>query len=354
MLAPIFPDGSSTILSPASNELARENSLAAAIVDAVREPLILLNKDLRVVTASRSFYHIFAIDPREAEGRLLYELRGGEWDIPGLRDLLETAVSSKKMIDNHELEHEFRGLGRRILCLNTRHVADARNPEAVLLLAIEDITARHDNEMLKEELLRQKDVLLLEIQHRVANSLQLIASILLLKMRVVTSEETRLHLRDAHQRVMAVATVQQQLCETHLGDRIEIGSYLARLCASLAASMISDGRALTVHSSASGSTAIPSHAVSVGLVVTELVINAIKHGFPDGQDGHIAVDFAGEGAGWQLSVSDNGVGRSDVSDKVQHIGLGTSIVEALARQLKARISISDNAPGMLVSLVHAA
>src|SRR4029079_13829347 len=102
------------------------------------------------------------------------------------------------------------------------------------------------------ELLREKEVLLEEMRHRVANSLQIIASILLLKARAVQSEETRQHLQDAHQRVMSVATVQEQLRGTGLGDRIEIGPYLTRLCDSLAKSMIGAHRAGPVVGAAGG------------------------------------------------------------------------------------------------------
>jgi chemotaxis protein methyltransferase CheR len=324
------------------------------MVDAVREPIILLDKELRVVSASRSFYQTFAVDPAEAVGSSLFELSGGEWDIAALHGVLEGALSSRETVDNYELEHDFAGFGRRIICLNTRHVNDPRNPDAVLLLAIEDITVRRETELLRDELLRQKETLLQEIQHRVANSLQIIASILLLKMRAVTSEETRLHLRDAHQRVMAVATVQQQLRESILGDRIEIGPYLTRLCEGLAQSMIADGRRLTVASSATGTTAISSDAVSLGLIVTELVINSLKHGFPDGREGRIAVDFIGNEGAWSLSVTDDGVGMTVDPSKAKHVGLGTSIVQALARQLKARIEMSDSSPGLMVSIIHEA
>ena len=89
------------------------------------------------------------------------------------------------------------------------------------------------------------------MQHRVANSLQIIASILLLKARTVQSEETRLHLQDAHQRVMSVATVQQQLQASGLNERIEIGLYLTKLCTSLAGSMVGERRALSVKVQAS-------------------------------------------------------------------------------------------------------
>ena len=121
-----------------------------------------------------------------------------------------------------------------------------RRPGSALLLAIEDVTHRRDTEREKDELLRQKEVLLQEMQHRVANSLQIIASILLLKARTVQSEETRLHLQDAHQRVMSVATVQQQLHASGLNERIEIGPYLTKLCESLAKSMVGERWPLSI------------------------------------------------------------------------------------------------------------
>jgi chemotaxis protein methyltransferase CheR len=119
-------------------------------------------------------------------------------------------------------------------------------PASAILLAIEDVTRRHDAEREKDDLFQQKEILLQEMQHRVANSLQIIASILLLKARTVQSEETRLHLQDAHQRVMSVARVQQQLHASGLNERIEIGPYLSKLCDSLAASMVGERRPLSI------------------------------------------------------------------------------------------------------------
>ena len=94
--------------------------------------------------------------------------------------------------------------------------------------------------------------------------------------------------------------------------------------------------------------------MSLGLIVTELVINALKHGFPDGREGHIDVAFDGNETGWRLSISDNGVGRHPEQGRIARVGLGTSIVEALARQLDARIELSDEAPGTRVSIIHGA
>ena len=326
------------------------HSLAAAIVDTVREPLVVLDRDLRVVTASRSFYQTFGVERQDTEGRMLYDLGDGQWNIPALRNLLEEVIPERHMIEAFEVEHEFPTIGRRMMLLNARQVFDE---DAILLLAIEDVTERRNAEREKDELLRQKEMLLKEMQHRVANSLQIIASILMLKARTVQSEETRLHLQDAHHRVMSVATVQQQLQASGLGDKIEIASYLSKLCDTLAKSMIGDRRPLSLKVEADAGTAVSAEAVSIGLIITELVINALKHAFPGGGEGEIMVRYDVDGANWRLSVSDNGVGLRKDGDGRGRTGLGTSIVEALAHQLKARVEVSGGARGMIVSIIHA-
>ena len=150
------------------------------------------------------------------------------------------------------------------------------------------------------------------MQHRVANSLQIIASILLLKARTVQSEETRLHLQDAHRRVMSVAAVQQHLQASGHGEHFPIAPYLSRLCETLAASMIGEDRPIRVEVQAGAADVSSTEAVSIGLIVTELVINALKHAF--GQPsvaGLIVVSYEVAEAGWRLTVSDNGVGKPE-------------------------------------------
>ena len=163
-------------------------ALAQAIVDTVREPLLVLDKDLRVVAASRSFYLTFQVNRAETQGRLLYSLGDGQWDIPALRALLEKIVPDRDVMEAYEVEHEFPEIGQRVMLLNARKVFYEGNNHTTILLAIEDVTERHAAEREMQKLLNQKQLLLEEMRHRIANSLQIVASILLLKARTVQSE----------------------------------------------------------------------------------------------------------------------------------------------------------------------
>ena len=330
------------------------SALAQAIVDTVRDPQLVLDQDLRVVTANRAFLRTFRMSRQDIQGLPVYELGDGQWDIPELRLLLADVAPQHAVMEAYEVERDFPGIGRRSMLLNAREVFKRGDARKLILLAIEDVTDRRNAERHIAELLQQKETLLQEMQHRIANSLQIIAGILLLKARTVQSEETRLHLRDAHVRVMSVAAVQQQLQGARHGEPIEIGPYLSRLCDTLAASMIGDNRPISVKVEADAGAVASSEAISMGLVTTELVINALKHAFPNGSAGEIRVRYEVDEATWRLSVSDNGAGlRQDGSGRA-HTGLGNSIVEALAHQLKASVEITNPLSGMIVSIVHGA
>src|SRR5438477_3823913 len=285
-------------------------SLAEAIVDTVREPLVVLDEVMRVLIASRSFYRAFQVTKQETEGRALFELGNGQWNIASLRERLGRIIPEHATIEGFEVEHDFPTIGRRTMLLNARKVFYESNNSTSLLVAIEDVTERRALEREKDELLRQKDLLLREMNHRINNSLQIIASILLLKAHTVQSEETRQHLHAAHERVMSVAAVQEQLHPTPFGAEIEAKSYLTNLCESLAVSMILDEQLVSIRVEAGEGSTTSEQAVSMGLIATELTINALKHAFPGGAKGNIVVGFESTASAWRLSVSANGVGIS--------------------------------------------
>jgi two-component sensor histidine kinase len=328
-------------------------TLAQAMVDTVRESLLVLDGDLRIVTASRSFYATFKTTPEETKGRLVYDLGSGEWNNAALREVLERIVPEDGVMDHFEVEQEFPTIGRRTMLLNARKVFYAADANTTLLLSIEDITDRRVAERLLHSLSEQKDMLLAEMGHRVANSLQIVASILMLKARSVQSEESRGHLEDAHRRVMSVASLQQHLKASGKGEEVEVSSYLSKLCDTLAGSMIQEKNRITLKVVADAGTVQSEQAVSIGLIVTELVMNALKHAFPISvKAGRVLVGYEVKGKDWKLSVSDNGSGMPEKLSKKQ-AGLGTTLVKALAQQLEAQVETVSNGQGTLVSITRA-
>jgi chemotaxis protein methyltransferase CheR len=335
-------------------------SLAQMIVDTVREPLLALDADLKVLFASSSFYRAFDIDAERAQDQPLFTLDNGAWDIPALHTLLEKELPEHTVLEGYEVIHDFPRIGRRILRLHARRMVNEGNT-ATILLSFEDVTHRHAIELEKAslqiqtgELLKQKETLLAEMQHRIVNSLQIIASILMMKARAVSSDETREHLQDAHRRVMSVAAVQQHLQFSSLGDLIEITPYLTKLCESLSGSMIGESRPATLIVTGDPGARVSADVVSLGLIVTELVINALKYAFPDaGKEATVTVRYEQHGTDWKLSVTDNGIGKV-VKDKPLKGGLGTSLVNALANQLDAKVVITTSSHGMSIVVAHEA
>ena len=331
------------------------HSLALALVASSMAPVVLLDGNLAVVAASHSFCHAFDIDGAKSPGTPLADLGHGEWNIPQLASLLKATALGHADIDAYEMDLARAGQESRRLVVNAlrlRHGAPGAPGATRLLLTVSDVTEARIAAKLKDDLLRDKAMLLQELQHRVANSLQIIASVLLQSARRVQSHETKNQLQAAHQRLMSVAALQKQLSASS-SDDVALRAYFMDLCQSLGASMIRDHNQLLIEVSADDSVTSADVSVSLGLIVTELVINALKHAFPDEQSGKITVGYASAGvSGWTLSVGDNGVGMAKEPENAKS-GLGTNIVRALARQLNATVSVVDDHPGTLISISHA-
>lgn len=326
--------------------------LAQAIFDTIRDPLLVLDQDLRIVAASRSFYQKFGLEAGATEGQLLGDIDEQQFDIAPLKLLLERVSPEQSVMEDYEVTLRFRAFGQRTLLLNARKVFYADGQSSNILLAFEDVTERRSIEDQRNLLLKQKDLLLQEMQHRVANSLSIIASILMLKARTVPSAETRAHLEDARRRVLSVAAVQQHLHPTEIGQSVNMEHYLTELCASLSESIANEDDC-KVSVVATQGNASSGDAVSIGLIATELVINALKHAFPEQRPGcTIDVAYEVNGADWRLSVADNGGGKTELSWPPARVGLGTSIINALAEQLDAKVATDSGPDGTTVSVTH--
>ena len=336
-IAPLRPE-------PAAN-------LALALIASSQAPLLVLDDRFVVISASASFCSVFAIDANTLEGIALAKIGDGEWDVPQLHSLLRATLARNVAVDAYEMNLVRDGHETACVSINAQRLDVGGDQRPMIALTVTDITSARLAAKLKDELVQEKQVLLQELQHRVANSLQIIASVLMQSARRVQSEETRTHLYSAHNRVMSIATLQKQLAVTS-NNEVELRSYLKELCASIGASMIDDGERISLSTTADDSKATANVSVSLGLIVTELVINALKHAFPNpDQSGTVTVDYAAHGEGWTLNVEDDGVGIT-AGDGQGKPGLGSGIVDALAKQLGATVTSSDSEPGTKVSVMH--
>lgn len=325
-------------------------SLAMALVASSHVPLLLLDGNLTIIGISASFCRAFQVDAPGGQPVALGDLGAGEWDIPQLNALLIATGNGNAAVDGYEMDLARGDTPPRRLVVSAHKLEYFDQQTIRLVVSVVDVTDARIAEKLKDDLVREKQILLQELQHRVANSLQIIASVLMQSARKVQSEETRLHLHDAHHRVMSIATLQRQLAEGNHGG-VALRAYLTDLCRSIAASMIRDPKQLSLTATVDDSIITSDVSISLGLIVTELVINALKHAFPGGnRRGAITVDYAAQGKGWALVVGDNGVGMPGDEAEAKP-GLGTGIVDAIARQLGATVRVEGADPGTTVSII---
>ena len=146
-------------------KLAAQESKAYAetVLETVREPFVVLDRDLRVVSANQSFYQTFQVPPEEVDGHLIYEMGNDQWDIPRLRVLLEEVLPRDTLVQDFEVNHEFPTIGRRAMLLNAHRISRNNEATAFILLAFEDITERHRAE---EEHGKVRETLESQLQNR--------------------------------------------------------------------------------------------------------------------------------------------------------------------------------------------
>ena len=138
-------------LNATNEEVTITRDYAAAIIRTVRGPLLVLNQDLRIISANEAFYTAFKVAPNDTENRLLYDLGNRQWNIPKLRILLEEILPEKNTIEDFVVEHDFKDIGQKTMLLNARTLRQGPDKTSLILLAIEDITERKQLEKQKDE-----------------------------------------------------------------------------------------------------------------------------------------------------------------------------------------------------------
>jgi two-component sensor histidine kinase len=187
--------------------------------------------------------------------------------------------------------------------------------------------------------LREKETLLKEVHHRVKNNLQVIASLLRLQARYLRDEQARAIFEESQNRVHSISLVHEMLYRAGDLARVDFGNYLRTLTSHLADGW-SGGRNIALTVEASGVQLNVDTAIPCGLIVNELVTNAVKHAFPGGASGSVWVRATVESDGWlTLAVQDNGIGLPENLDLRRSSSLGLELVSTLSRQLRAKVDI---------------
>ena len=204
----------------------------------------------------------------------------------------------------------------------------------------QDLSDRLDMEEQLRRSLAEKELLLREVHHRVKNNLQVISSLLALQADCIDDPEAQAVYADSQARIRSMALIHQQLYGTTTLDRIDFGVYLKQLAGSLFSFHGGQPAPVTIETTVDNLPLGIDTALTCGLIINELVTNAIKHAFAPDEPGVIKVGFTTENDLFVLTVEDNGTGMNDGGDELASDSLGMSLVEALVQQLHGTMTVT--------------
>lgn len=298
--------------------------LTQSIVDTIRDPLVVLEYDMTIVTASRAFLTMFGITEAETRGRRVAELGQHQWDVPALRHLMEKVLPENKPIESFEIEDDFPGLGRRVFNLNARKISQPGNHTHRMLLVFEDITHRKQRE-------RDAQRLTNEISHRIKNNLQIVVGLIAYEAKWTAAPCVQGYTA-MQARIAAIAQLYDLISQSSRGGTILVDAYLKEIARNMSASLLGNGSGIRIEVEAEALDIDPDRAVPFGLLVNELATNAVKHAFPQGH-GRVVLRVARVGDAMELTVADDGVGIQQKDSAKIPETRGSDYVAIFVRQL---------------------
>ena len=304
---------------------------AEAIIHTVRHPVLVLDADLRVRSLNPAFCEAFNCVAAESENHLLQELDHGAWDIPELRQLLRKVLNDGQSFDGFEIEHVFSKRGRRNMLLNARKLAHRDERSELILLAIEDVTERHDAEALRQTLIG-------ELSHRVKNMLAMVQSI---GSQTLRQSDTLDQFEQAFEgRLHSLARV-HDLLVTENWSGADLGQLVRRTMEPL-------GRGNQITFTGPNLNVTPEVGVAMAMVLNELATNAVKYGALSQESGRLEVT-------WRLDSRANGkwvelkwteTGGPTVAPPTRK-GFGSTLIErSITHQLGGTIALHFRPEGL--------
>ena len=207
---------------------------------------------------------------------------------------------------------------------------------------IRDINRRKDVEGRIKSSLKEKEILLKEIHHRVKNNMQIISSLISLQSDYADNEATIKMFEDSKNRIRSIALIHEKLYQSEDISLIDFSDYIKSLTRRLMEVYGVAGRGINLHTPAENIFLSIDHAIPCGLIINELVSNSIKHAFPEGRSGEVAIDMNRQEDRYILIVADNGIGFPENIDFRNTESLGLQIVQTLTSQLGGKIILHSN------------
>lgn len=362
----LSPIESGLVLATVYDITRRKQALATAwefsesILATIQESLVVLDKAYRVVSANRTFYQIFQLTPEETLGQLFFELHNRQWDFPQLRQLLSDIHINVCPVGAFELQHEFPGIGNRILSLNARGFLGNGDKRELILLSIEDITERKNLEVEQTRLIQELESANEELKnfayvvsHDLKAPLRAIGS---LANWIVSDQGHKLdaegqeHMRLLLQRVRRLdGFIDGVLRYSRIGRTHEavVSVDLEQLIRE-AIDLLAPPSHITITVD-EGLPAIQAERIRIQQIFQNLIANAIR--FMDKPEGRIHIGCEPEGNMWRFSVADNGAGIEErhferifqlfqtlnPRDRVESTGVGLTIVKKIVEMYGGRI-----------------
>ncbi len=316
------------------------SEFAESVINTVREPLIALDQDLRVVSVSRSFYEFFKVKQEDTVGQLIYDLGNKQWDIPKLRELLETILPQKTTFDNYEVEHDFATIGKRIMLLNARQIQQALGKKRIILLAIEDITDRKNADKKINALLAEKNIILKEVHHRIKNSMSTIKSLLSLQADMLKDPIAIEAFLDTESRVQSMMLLYDKLYRSTDYMEISIKEYLFSLIDEIIENF-PNSNLVTVEKNIDDFIFDAKRLQSIGIIINELLTNIMKYAFAGKREGVklVVVSVKMKDNNVSIIIKDNGVGIPESTNFENSSGFGLTLVRLLTEQIGGTIRI---------------